>query len=52
MLTELGADRVLFGSDYPWESIQKAVDFVDGAPISDGDRRKVYYENAARLFGL
>jgi predicted TIM-barrel fold metal-dependent hydrolase len=52
VLTELGADRVLFGSDYPWESIQKAVDFVDGAPISDGDRRKVYYENAARLFGL
>jgi predicted TIM-barrel fold metal-dependent hydrolase len=52
VLSELGADRVLFGSDYPWESIGKAVEFVDRAPISEGDRRKVYYENAARLFGL
>lgn len=52
VLAELGAERVLFGSDYPWESIAKAVEFVDGAPISDADRRRLYYENAARLFAL
>jgi 2,3-dihydroxybenzoate decarboxylase len=51
-LMELGSDRILFGSDYPWESIAKAVEFVEQAPISDEDRRKLYYDNAARLFAL
>jgi predicted TIM-barrel fold metal-dependent hydrolase len=52
VLMELGAERVLFGSDYPWESLAKAVAFVDQAPISDDDRRSIYGGNAARLFGL
>lgn len=50
VLMELGPERVLFGSDYPWESLAKAVAFVDAAPISDEDRRKLYAENALRLF--
>jgi predicted TIM-barrel fold metal-dependent hydrolase len=52
VLMELGAERILFGSDYPWESTAKAVEFVEQAPISDDDRRKLYHDNAARLFGL
>jgi predicted TIM-barrel fold metal-dependent hydrolase len=52
VLMELGPDRILFGSDYPWESIAKAVEFVDRAPISGADRRKLYHENAARLISL
>jgi len=52
VLTELGSRRVLFGSDYPWESIAKAVEFVEQAPISEDDRQKLYYENAAELFAL
>ena len=50
VLMELGPERVLFGSDYPWESLAKAVAFVDAAPISDADRRKIWAENALRLF--
>jgi 2,3-dihydroxybenzoate decarboxylase len=42
---------VLFGSDYPWESLAKAVEFVERAPISDADRSKLYSENALNLFG-
>jgi hypothetical protein len=51
VLAELGEDRVLFGSDYPWESLAKAVTFVEQAPISDAQRRKLYSENARRLIG-
>jgi 2,3-dihydroxybenzoate decarboxylase len=42
---------VLFGSDYPWESLAKAVEFVERAPISDDDRRRIFGANAERLFG-
>jgi predicted TIM-barrel fold metal-dependent hydrolase len=51
VLMELGPERVLFGSDYPWESLAKAVEFVERAPISDADRSKLYSENALQLFG-
>jgi predicted TIM-barrel fold metal-dependent hydrolase len=49
---EVGFDRILFASDYPWETIEDASDFIDSAPMSDADRVKVYRTNAERLFGL
>ena len=52
VLAELGAERVLFGSDYPWESVAKAVEFVERAPIAEDVRRALFSENAARLLGL
>jgi len=48
----LGIDRILFGSDYPYERLPDAVDYVEELPISGGDRAKLYYENAQRLFSL
>jgi 5-carboxyvanillate decarboxylase len=49
---ELGADRILFAVDYPLESNQEAVHFMEGLPISDGDKEKVCHLNAERLFKL
>lgn len=51
-LTELGSDRVLFSSDYPYESMREAADWFDSAAINDNDRRKIGRTNAQRLFGL
>ncbi|MFC8385005.1 amidohydrolase family protein [Nocardia sp. NPDC057272] len=48
----VGADRVLFGSDYPYESYPEARQFLETAPLSAPDRRKFASENAKRLFGL
>lgn len=39
--TELGADRVLFSSDYPYESMREAADWFDNAPISENDPAEV-----------
>jgi len=50
--TVLGIDRILFGSDYPYESLPDSVGFVNGLPISDIDRAKVCHENSQRLFSL
>jgi len=49
---ELGADQILFAVDYPLESNQEAVQFMEALPISDGDKEKVCHLNAERLFKL
>ena len=45
----LGADRVLFGSDYPIINPAYMLGTVLGADISDADRRNILHDNAARL---
>ena len=48
----LGADNIMFAVDYPYEDSAEAVSFLDEAPISDADRRKIYHENAERVFRI
>ena len=49
-LAELGADRVLFSTDYPFETMGEAADWFDRAAISENDRVKIGHANARRLF--
>lgn len=51
-LTELGADSILFAADYPHESAQEAVTFINSTPLSNENRDKIYWKNATRVFGL
>lgn len=48
----LGADRLLFAVDYPFEDHAQAVSWFDAADIAEADRRKIGRDNAAALFGL
>jgi 2,3-dihydroxybenzoate decarboxylase len=48
----LGADRILFAVDHPYESSKDAVQFMDTASVCDGDKEKIYHLNAEKLFGL
>ncbi|MGB6536448.1 MAG: amidohydrolase family protein [Xanthobacteraceae bacterium] len=48
----LGADRVLFAVDYPFEDHAQAAAWFDGAEIAEADRRKIGRDNAVALFGL
>jgi predicted TIM-barrel fold metal-dependent hydrolase len=48
----VGADRILLAVDYPMESNQKAVQFIETASISERDREKICHLNAERLLGL
>ena len=50
--TALGADNIMFAVDYPFESGKVAVEFIDNVPIPDGDKAKIYYLNAERIFKL
>lgn len=47
-----GADRVCFGSDYPFGSQQQALDLVQAASLPGETVSAVCGENAADLFGL
>jgi len=52
LIAALGADRILFGTDYPYESTKQHVDFIDSVQISDSDREKICHLNAEKLFKL
>jgi predicted TIM-barrel fold metal-dependent hydrolase len=48
MLT-MGADRILFAADYPYEDYADAGNSIDTVPIGESDRRKIAYDNAKAL---
>lgn len=52
MAAEVGADRVLFGTDLPFLDPRPKITQVAGARISVEDKRKIFGENARRVFGI
>jgi gamma-resorcylate decarboxylase len=52
VILEVGADRVLYSVDYPFEDMIEAKDWFDQASISDSDRMKIATGNAQKLFQL
>ena len=48
----LGPDRIMFGVDYPFASNEAGTNWLDAAPLSEEDRRKIYSDNARRVFYL
>ncbi len=52
VIEEMGADRVMFSVDYPYETNDQAVSWFDSCAIGDEAREKIGRTNAERLFGL
>jgi len=52
LVAQVGASRIVLGTDHPipWETAP--IDHVMGTPISDEDKMAILGENAAKLFGL
>lgn len=48
----LGAERVLFAADYPYEDDAEAVSFLRSADLTDVERELISAGNAERVFGL
>ena len=48
----VGSDHIMFASDYPYEMATDAARWIETAPISESDRRKICCRKAAALFGL
>lgn len=48
----LGAERILFAVDYPYESMKKAVKFLDSAQMIEKNKEMISHLNAEKLLGL
>jgi predicted TIM-barrel fold metal-dependent hydrolase len=52
LLLEVGVERILFATDYPYGSMQEGRAFLDQLPLAPQERDKIAWHNAARLFQL
>ncbi len=52
ILEKHGADRILFASDSPWQSIEKSVEYFSSLGIEQEDAEKILYKNAAKLLEI
>ncbi len=48
----LGADNIMWAVDYPYQETHEAVRFMNEAPISDEDKKKIFHRNAERVFRI
>lgn len=51
-MLEVGSDRILFSTDWPFENVDHAATWFDAATISEADRLKIGRTNAVELFKL
>lgn len=47
----MGSDNVMFAADYPYESMATR-EAIDSLPLAESDKRKLFSENARRIFKL
>ncbi|MCL2299546.1 MAG: amidohydrolase family protein [Firmicutes bacterium] len=52
LVSKIGAERVLYGSDLPMRDPAPQLGWVAYARISEEDKKKIFYENIKRLMGL
>jgi 5-carboxyvanillate decarboxylase len=48
----LGVERIMFAADYPYESVEEGVTFMDKVDIPEAQRQQIYSTNAERYFRL
>ncbi len=51
-MTVMGADRVMFSIDWPFEDVGEGAEWFDKVEISETDRARVGRDNAIKLFRL
>ena len=52
LFLQVGADRIMFSSDYPYSSMKSAYTFLDQLPVSAADKEKIAHLNAERILRL
>ena len=52
MIRRHGADRVLFGSDWPWRKQGEQLQQIQSLGLGNGEKQAILYRNPAKLLGL
>jgi predicted TIM-barrel fold metal-dependent hydrolase len=45
----LGMDKILLGTDYPYEEMDQCLGFLEGLGLSDNEKGQLYHDNATAL---
>ncbi len=51
-ISEIGADRIMFAIDYPYEDNEAGASWFASAPLTDAERLAIGRQNAIGVFGL
>ena len=46
-----GADKILFGSDCPWDHPENEIVLINRMPFTDEERELIFHKNAEKLVG-
>ncbi len=52
LIKAFGSNRVLFGTDSPWDCQKTAKSLIDSLPLSNQDKDNIFYKNAKKLLGV
>ena len=52
IIRRYSADKVLFGADYPMWNPAEQAEYLLSLGLSDEENRKIFYQNAQKLFGI
>jgi predicted TIM-barrel fold metal-dependent hydrolase len=52
MILNHGSNRILFGSDFPWERASVMKKKIDALGLSQSDLDNIYFKNASKLLGI
>lgn len=52
LIGEIGPERVIFGSDYPWEEPGRAAEIIRGLELCEEDEQAILSKNAAKLLDV
>ena len=47
-----GAEKILFGSDFPWHLPSQEIDLINSLELSASDKELILGGNAERLLGI
>lgn len=51
-IDEMGPDRIVFGSDWPYKFVKSEIVKFDAYELSQEDREKIFFKNAQKLWKL
>ena len=52
LMLQVGIDRIMFSTDFPYSSMTNARAFLEGLPLSSTDKARIAHLNAETLLGL
>jgi 2,3-dihydroxybenzoate decarboxylase len=51
-MLQMGSDKIMFSTDYPFETVPDACSWFDACPISEPDRLKIGRTNITKLLKM